>query len=210
MYNFLNIKTIADRIVFYLTIYCRCAEVLHIHVFFLWSFSKSSDKNNEKMDGGNCSSVTGFIFLGITENTEDKVTIFTMVLIVYLIGHLAKLGMIFLIKMDPQMHTPMYFFLSVTSPSVSSAISTAIDPKILWDPICQEQINPLLWLLLCNSWSSVSLPILSVSCWQCGLWAIQTCQQPLALCGQRVQQGVPCSWLGFTWWGWQMLWYTRH
>ena len=63
------------------------------------------------MDGGNCSSVTGFIFLGITDNTEDKVTIFIMVLIVYLIGHLAKLGMIFLIKMDPQMHTPMYFFL---------------------------------------------------------------------------------------------------
>ena len=21
---------------------------------------------------------------------------------------------------------------------------------------------------------------------------------------------APCSWLGFTWWEWQMLWYTRH
>ena len=63
------------------------------------------------MDGRNCSSITGFIFLGITDNTKDKVTIFTMVLIVYLIGHLANLGMIFLIRMDPQMHTPVYFFL---------------------------------------------------------------------------------------------------
>ena len=63
------------------------------------------------MDEGNCSSVTEFIFLGISVNTEDKVTIFTMVLIVYLTGQLANLGMIFLIKMDPQLNTPMYFFL---------------------------------------------------------------------------------------------------
>ena len=68
------------------------------------------------MDGGNCSSVTGFIFLGIIDNTEDKVTIFIMVLIVYLIGHLANLGMIFLIKMDLQLHYPCTFS-SVTSPS---------------------------------------------------------------------------------------------
>ena len=47
MYKFLNMKTIAYRIVFYLMIYCRCAEVLHIHVFFSWSFSKSLHQNKE-------------------------------------------------------------------------------------------------------------------------------------------------------------------
>lgn len=45
---------------------------------------------------------------------------------------------------------------------------------------------------------------LSVSCWQCGLWAIQTCQQPLALCGQRVQQGVLLLVAGVYLRGWQM------
>ena len=80
------------------------------------------------MDGGNCSSVTGFIFLGIIDNTEDKVTIFIMVLIVYLIGHLANLGMIFLIKMDLQLHYPCTFS-SVTSPSVSSAIPLQFTPR---------------------------------------------------------------------------------
>jgi len=63
------------------------------------------------MDGGNCSSITGFIFLGIIDNAEDKVTIFNIVLIIYLTGHLANLGMMFLIKMDLQLHTPVYFFL---------------------------------------------------------------------------------------------------
>ena len=63
------------------------------------------------MDGRNCSSITGFIYLGIIDNTEDKVTIFNMVLIVYLTGHLANLGMMFLINMDLQLHTPVYFFL---------------------------------------------------------------------------------------------------
>ena len=52
MYKFLNMKTIAYRIVFYLMIYCRCAEVLHIQVSFSRSFSESLDKNKEKwMEG---------------------------------------------------------------------------------------------------------------------------------------------------------------
>ena len=67
------------------------------------------------MDEGNCSSMTEFIFLGITDNTEDKVTIFTMVLIVYLTGQLANLGMIFLIKMDPQLNTQAVFFILFSS-----------------------------------------------------------------------------------------------
>ena len=93
------------------------------------------------MDGGNCSSVTGFIFLGITDNTEDKVTIFIMVLIVYLIGHLAKLGMIFLIKMDPQMHTPVYFFLGHLSFCVL-CYSTAMHPKMIMDLFAKNKSIP--------------------------------------------------------------------
>ena len=64
------------------------------------------------MDKRNCSSLTELIFLGITDNIENKMALFTMVLLVYLINLLANLGMITLIRMDPQLHTPMYFFLS--------------------------------------------------------------------------------------------------
>ncbi|CAI9153593.1 unnamed protein product [Rangifer tarandus platyrhynchus] len=84
------------------------------------------------MSRENCSSLTEFIFLGITDNTEDKVILFTMFLLVYLINLLANLGMITLIRMDPQLHTPMYFFLSHLS-FCDLCYSTAIGPKMLVD-----------------------------------------------------------------------------
>ena len=84
------------------------------------------------MDRDNCSSVNEFIFLGITEKTENKVTLFTLFLLVYLINLLANLGMITLIRMDPQLHTPMYFFLSHLS-FCDLCYSTAIGPKMLVD-----------------------------------------------------------------------------
>ena len=64
--------------------------------------------------------MTGFIFLGTTDNTEDKVTTITTVLTADLIGHLANLGMLLLIKIDLQLHTPMYSFLSHPSPVQST------------------------------------------------------------------------------------------
>ena len=85
--------------------------------------------------------MTGFIFLGITDNTEDKATILTMVLIVYLIGHLANLWMIFLIKMDPQLHTSMYFFPSHLSFCVL-CYSTAIHPKMTMDLFAKSKSIP--------------------------------------------------------------------
>ena len=80
------------------------------------------------MEGRNFSSFTEFIFLGITEN---KVTLFTMVL-VYLIILLANIGMITLISMDPQLHTTMYFCLSHLS-FCDLCYSTVISPKMLVD-----------------------------------------------------------------------------
>ena len=84
------------------------------------------------MERENCSSVTEFTFLGITDNAENKVILFTMFLLVYLINLLANLGMITLIRMDPQLHTPMYFFLSHLS-FCDLCYSTAIGPKMLVD-----------------------------------------------------------------------------
>ncbi|XP_037696037.1 olfactory receptor 5W2-like [Choloepus didactylus] len=84
------------------------------------------------MDRGNCSSLTGFLFLGITTNSDIKGTLFTIFLVVYLINILANLGMIILIIMDSKLHTPMYFFLSHLS-FCDLCYSTAIGPKMLVD-----------------------------------------------------------------------------
>ncbi|XP_057364161.1 olfactory receptor 5W2-like [Manis pentadactyla] len=94
------------------------------------------------MDKGNCSSLTEFFFLGITNNTEVKVTLFIMFLIVYIIDLLANLGMIIIIRMDSQLHTPMYFFLSHLS-FCDLCYSTAVAPKMLVDIFAKNKSIPI-------------------------------------------------------------------
>ena len=105
------------------------------------------------MDRDNCSSVNEFIFLGITEKTENKVTLFTLFLLVYLINLLANLGMITLIRMDPQLHTPRYFFSSATSPS---AVPQPLAPRCWWTYLPRTS-QSLSMAVLCDSWSFVPL-----------------------------------------------------
>uniref|UniRef100_A0A8C9P889 Olfactory receptor n=1 Tax=Spermophilus dauricus TaxID=99837 RepID=A0A8C9P889_SPEDA len=81
------------------------------------------------MDRENCS-LKEFILMGITDNPEMKLTLFMIFLLVYLINLLGNLGMIFLIRVDPQLHTPMYFFLSHLS-FCDLCYSTAFGPKML-------------------------------------------------------------------------------
>ena len=61
-----------------------------------------------------------------------------MFLLAYLINLLSKLGMITLIRMDLQLHTPMYFFLSHLS-FCDFCCSTATGPKMLVDLFAKNQ-----------------------------------------------------------------------
>uniref|UniRef100_A0A8C6QR08 Olfactory receptor family 5 subfamily W member 15 n=1 Tax=Nannospalax galili TaxID=1026970 RepID=A0A8C6QR08_NANGA len=88
------------------------------------------------MDKGNCSSLTKVFLLGITVNMN--VLLFTMFLVVYLTILLTNVGMIILIRMDPQVHTPMYFFLSHLSFSDLS-YSTAIGTEMLVDSLSKSK-----------------------------------------------------------------------
>ncbi|KAM9767677.1 olfactory receptor 5W2-like [Dama dama] len=90
------------------------------------------------MKRGNCSSLTEFILWGITDKPEVKMILFILVFIIYLINLLANLGMIILIRMDPQLHTPMYFFLSHLS-FCDLCYSTAIGPKMLLDLLAKKR-----------------------------------------------------------------------
>ncbi|XP_037377431.1 olfactory receptor 5W2-like [Talpa occidentalis] len=93
------------------------------------------------MEKENCSTNMEFIFLGITNNPEKKVTFFTIFLVIYLITLVANLGMIFLIKMDDQLHTPMYFFLSHLA-FCDLCYSTAVGPKMLVDIFAKNKSIP--------------------------------------------------------------------
>lgn len=92
------------------------------------------------MDIGNCS-LNEFIFVGVTNNPEMKGTLFTIFLLIYLINLLGNIGMIILIRMDPQLHTPMYFFLSHLS-FCDLCYSTAIGPKMLLDMFGKNKSIP--------------------------------------------------------------------
>ncbi|XP_070344747.1 olfactory receptor 5W2-like [Equus asinus] len=93
------------------------------------------------MVGENCCSLNGFIFLGMSNNPGIKVILFTMFIVVYLINLGGNLGMIALIRMDSQLHTPMYFFLSHLS-FCDLCYSTAIGPKMLVDVFAKNKSIP--------------------------------------------------------------------
>ncbi|XP_072483806.1 olfactory receptor 5W2-like [Notamacropus eugenii] len=79
-----------------------------------------------------------FILLGITNAPEVKVVLFVFFLIIYLVILVANLGMIILIRIGPQLHVPMYFFLSHMSFS-DLCNSTAIGPKMLVDFFAKDK-----------------------------------------------------------------------
>ncbi|XP_029812680.1 olfactory receptor 5W2-like [Suricata suricatta] len=93
------------------------------------------------MDKENCSFLTEFLLLGITDNSEIEVTLFTIILLIYLTSILANLGMIILIRMNTQLNIPMYFFLSHLS-FCDLCYSTAIGPKMLVDLLAKNKSIP--------------------------------------------------------------------
>ncbi|XP_045716069.1 olfactory receptor 5L1-like [Phyllostomus hastatus] len=83
-----------------------------------------------EMGEENCTAVTEFILLGLSDDPELRVFLFMVFLLIYGITVLGNLGMIALIQVSPRLHTPMYFFLSHLS-LVDFCYSTTIVPKML-------------------------------------------------------------------------------
>nr|XP_008507622.1 PREDICTED: olfactory receptor 480-like [Equus przewalskii] len=80
--------------------------------------------------GKNCTQVTWFLLLGLTEQEGPKGTLFVFFLFIYSVTLMGNLGIITLIHTDPQLHTPMYFFLSVLA-FIDSSFSTINTPRLL-------------------------------------------------------------------------------
>ncbi|KAM8818925.1 LOW QUALITY PROTEIN: olfactory receptor 5J2-like [Rhynchonycteris naso] len=81
------------------------------------------------MAGKNFTVVTAFI-LGLTNDSDLKVVLFVLFLVVFAIFLVGNLGMIFLIRITPMLHTPMYFFLNCLS-LVDACFASAIAPQML-------------------------------------------------------------------------------
>ncbi|XP_023398225.2 olfactory receptor 5L1-like [Loxodonta africana] len=86
----------------------------------------------------NCTVVTEFILQGLSDVPELRVFLFLFFLLVYGITVMSNLGMIALIQVSSQLHTPMYFFLSHLS-FVDFCYSTIIVPKTLANIINKDK-----------------------------------------------------------------------
>ncbi|XP_059577303.1 olfactory receptor 1052-like [Alligator mississippiensis] len=60
----------------------------------------------------NCTGLTEFILLGLTDQPQLQGVIFAVFLFIYAFTVVGNLGMIELIRTSSRLHTPMYFFLS--------------------------------------------------------------------------------------------------
>ncbi|XP_004437412.1 PREDICTED: olfactory receptor 1030-like [Ceratotherium simum simum] len=78
----------------------------------------------------NYTTVTEFILLGLTDRAELQTVLFVVFLVIYLITVIGNVSMILLIRSDPKLHTPMYFFLSHLS-FVDLCYATSVTPQML-------------------------------------------------------------------------------
>nr|XP_006111880.1 olfactory receptor-like protein OLF2 [Pelodiscus sinensis] len=82
------------------------------------------------MEERNHSEVTEFILSGLTDQPELQLPLFLLSLLIHIITLVGNGGMILLIKIDPRLHTPMYFFLGNLS-FCDLCYSSTIAPKML-------------------------------------------------------------------------------
>ncbi|XP_012879587.1 PREDICTED: olfactory receptor 5K1-like [Dipodomys ordii] len=82
------------------------------------------------MTEDNNSSITEFILIGFTDHPELKALLFVVFFAIYLVTIVGNLGLMALIYMERQLHTPMYIFLGNLA-LMDSCCSCAIIPKML-------------------------------------------------------------------------------
>ncbi|XP_004621784.2 olfactory receptor 1052-like [Sorex araneus] len=82
------------------------------------------------MAGWNHTGVKEFLLVGLTENPDLQIPLFLLFFFINFITLVGNWGMIILIRLNAQLHTPMYFFLSNLS-FCDICYSTVFAPKML-------------------------------------------------------------------------------
>ncbi|NXW99080.1 O1052 protein, partial [Larus smithsonianus] len=90
------------------------------------------------MAGGNHTAVTQFVLLGLTSQPKLQAPLFVIFFLIYLLTLMGNLGLIALIKTNPRLHTPMYFFLCNLS-VVDLCYSSVFSPKLLVGFLAEEK-----------------------------------------------------------------------
>ncbi|XP_036619693.1 olfactory receptor 480-like [Trichosurus vulpecula] len=93
------------------------------------------------MSGNNCTVVTEFIILGLTDDPKLCVILFVIFLGVYAVTLVGNLTIITLIRNSSQLHTPMYLFLSHLA-FVDIGYSSTVTPVMLKSFLVDKTIIP--------------------------------------------------------------------
>ncbi|XP_015683729.1 olfactory receptor 1052-like [Protobothrops mucrosquamatus] len=88
---------------------------------------------------GNSSQVTEFVLTGLTDDPQLQFILFVTFFTLYAITLLGNAGMIVLIRVSPQLHTPMYFFLTHLS-FVDICCSSTITPNFLCHLLKEKKV----------------------------------------------------------------------
>ncbi|KAM6160833.1 uncharacterized protein O8D03_013203 [Erethizon dorsatum] len=89
-----------------------------------------ADLKHYTMGRWNSTNMPDFILMGLADSEETQLVLFLLFLLIYLVTVLGNAGMILIIRLDPQLHTPMYFFLTHLS-FLDLSYSSVITPKTL-------------------------------------------------------------------------------
>ncbi|XP_044127326.1 olfactory receptor 10A2-like [Bufo gargarizans] len=84
-----------------------------------------------------------FILLGFSNIPYLEVIGFITFLVIYLITLLANLLLIIMVRINPKLHTPMYFFL-VNLSFIDICFSTTVVPKLLYNTLAKDRSISLL------------------------------------------------------------------
>ncbi|XP_043829310.1 olfactory receptor 5D13-like [Dromiciops gliroides] len=86
----------------------------------------------------NQSTAVMFILLGFSDYPELEVPLFLLFITMYAVAVLGNVGMIVIIRINPKLHTPMYFFLKHLS-FVDFCYSTIATPKLLENLVVEDK-----------------------------------------------------------------------
>ena len=123
----------------------------------------------------NHSSMSEFILLGFSSESQVRMALFTFFLILYFITILGNGLIITLIYLDTQLHTPMYFFLSILSLVDMSYVTTTV-PQMLVNLVYPRRTI---------SWGACAAQMfifLILGIAECVLYAIMAYDRYMAIC----------------------------
>ncbi|XP_021009983.1 olfactory receptor 2D2-like, partial [Mus caroli] len=127
------------------------------------------------MGQANQTQLTEFILLGLSDDPHTQKLLFILFLGIYMVTVLGNLLLMFLVRADSRLHTPMYFFLCNLS-LADLCFSTNIVPQALIHLLSRKKIISF------RRCAAQLLLFLIFGCTQCALLAVMSYDRYVAIC----------------------------